>query len=74
MYSMSNVAYSDGGDGVVFCQLNGTSGVLATVDRVTKTNVNIPAGQNFSVVFVQSVRSNLMLDSACDKFYWKRTA
>ena len=73
MYTMQNVAYSDGGNGIAFCSLNGTNGVLATVDRLTRTNVDIPAGQNFAVIFNQPIRTNLMLDEACDKFYWKRT-
>lgn len=74
IYTMQDVAYSDGGDGIAFCQFNGTTGVLTAVDRLTRTNIDMPENANLGVVFNQPVRTNLMLDSACDKFYWKRTA
>ncbi len=34
----------------------------------------MPAGSDFYINFVQPVSHNKMIDSFCDKFYWKRTA
>lgn len=64
------VAFSDGGNGVIMMDID-TDGELNTYDTIPN---DINANNRFFVTFTETFVPNYMLDSACDKFYWKRTA
>lgn len=69
------LAMTDGGGGIIEMALNYLTGVLTSIDVVTKTSGGqIPANSSISYLFDIIVNKDRMLDSACDKFYWKRTA
>lgn len=65
------VAYSDGANG-------GISWTVAYTGGVTQTDVfdvtSIASGGSFHIDFTFVAVPSLMLDSYCDKFYWKRTS
>lgn len=71
-YSKYAVGYSDGGNGVFMCELEST-GALIIADVIGE-GTTIPAGANCWVEFTHVVRHGSMLDEACNRFYWKRTA
>lgn len=65
---------SDGGNGIAFMAIT-TSGIFETLDRVTATSGGtIPAGNNINFAFDIQLRPTEMMDSFCDKFFFKRTA
>lgn len=64
--------YTDSGQGVIMTSLSGT-GELVVSDVLEKSSGTIPAGNTCFVDYVHVVNTGSMLDSACDKFYWKRT-
>ena len=64
----------DGGNGMLNCYLN-TSGVLESRDIINKyANTVMAAGSAGYLSMTISCTDDEKLDSACDKFYWKRTA
>ena len=65
--------FSDGGNGIIMTILDG-DGTLDTVDVVGATENSIPVGVNCFAEFCHEISTENMLDSACNKFYWKRTA
>lgn len=67
--------WSDGGQGIAMVGIR-TNGQVNSYDVLTKTSGgSIPAGsEELKVVHTQAIPYYYMLDSACDKFYWKRTA
>lgn len=66
---------SDGGNGLVSVSISSTTGVVQFNDVIMKdASSSLPAGSAFYVQFTWVEHSNYMLDSACDKFYWERTA
>lgn len=72
---ISAVASTDGGNGVFQFGVNWETGVVESVDIVSKTGVeSIPTNSSCYMHFELACHSEYMLDSACDKFYWKRTA
>lgn len=65
--------YSDGGNSVLYIDLWST-GELKTVD-VNYSLTSVAAGKTWSFTATMVVSPlDQMLDSACNKFYWKRTA
>ena len=64
--------FSDGGNGIIMTILDG-DGTLDTVDVIGASENTIPAGVNCFAEFCHEISTENMLDSACDKFYWKRT-
>lgn len=67
-------AQSDGGNGIAMMAIT-TSGIFETLDRVTVTSGGtIAGGNNMNFSFDIQLRMTEMLDSFCDKFYFKRTA
>ena len=75
LYSiLGGVAISDGGQATIYYDLN-SNGTLDTNDVLTVSGTHVlPAGSSFYINAVVTVRANQMIDSFCDKFYWKRTA
>lgn len=73
-YQKYGVAYSDGGNAVFMVTLT-DKGVLTVVDVVGKQSATtISANSSCWVEFIHEIQTGSMLDSACNKFYWKRTA
>lgn len=73
-YQKYVVGYSDGGNAVFMATLT-DKGVLTVVDVVGKeSTTTIPANSSCWIEYIHEVQINSMLDSACNKFYWKRTA
>ena len=73
-YALYYLAYSDDGNAMAMMDML-TSGAVRSNDIVSKTSAtSIAAGKtwNFTVTFTALMDD--MLDSACDKFYFKRTA
>lgn len=66
------MAYSDGANGGIIYNVNYSTGAITQVDVFDLTP--IPTGNKFSIDFTVPIMKDLMLDSFCDKFYWKRTA
>ena len=66
---------SDGGNGIAMMQIT-TAGVIQSIDVVTKTSGgSIAASSSLGLCEVAiNVTPDKMADSACDRFYWKRTA
>ena len=66
---------TDGGNGVIMYSIHYTNGNVTSNDVVTKTSGGtIASGQSCYFHFDLEMPSAYMLDDACDKFYWKRTA
>ena len=68
---------SDGGTGLVMASMTESSGTwsLTSMCAVTRTSGgSIAAGNTIDFVFRPVFDMEKMLDSACNKFYWKRTA
>lgn len=66
---------SDGGNGVSQITLDYATGKMTSVDVIVKGGgTSIAAGNTFQLLLDISVKGDYMLDEACDKFYWKRTA
>lgn len=68
---------SDGGTGLCMASMTESSGTwtLTSVCAITRTSGgSIAAGSNIEFMFRPVFDMEKMLDSACNKFYWKRTA
>ena len=66
---------TDGGNGFFQYSVNWETGKVISNDVVTKVAGDpIPSGSSCYMQFELPALSEYMLDSACDKFYWKRTA
>lgn len=77
LFSGYTVGFDDGGNGIALVQINSANNNLAlrTVDVITKTSGGvIAAGNAMTMEFYVPIRMGIMLDSVCDRFYWKRTA
>lgn len=70
-----SIAVTDGGNGIAEMSLHYSTGELSSVDVITKTSGGqIPANSSINYLIDISLNKDRMLDEACDKFYWKRTA
>lgn len=65
------MGYTDGGNCGVMLDVT-TAGVVTTRDIIPDPYVS--SGQNIVATFSATIHKDYMIDSACDKFYWKRTA
>jgi len=67
--------FTDGGQAIIDYNVSAT-GEIQTRDvmRRGSTSADLPAGSSMLVQFMWTIRGTDMLDSFCDKFYWKRTA
>jgi len=73
-YTKNVVGWSDDGNGV-FMVTFANKGAVKIEDIVAKSSATtIVAGRQCQFECVHEVAQSVMLDSACDKFYWKRTA
>lgn len=66
---------SDGGAATIISEFYDDGGV-ATQDVMQRgsNTASLAAGNTISITLTMNITYNLMLDSFCDKFYWKRTA
>lgn len=64
---------SDEGDSILAIQF-GYKGAVTNVDVFPKTGTTFAADKSCSLDFTFPVPHDVMLNSACNKFYWKRTA
>ncbi len=64
--------FTDAGNATVMLDVDETTGEVRSVDVVGTDSVK--AGSACFVTFVFQFTSTQMLDEACNKFYWKRTA
>lgn len=68
------VGGSDGGNAHATARIQ-ASGEMTTIDVIGKTSSDtIAVGSTIYWIFSLPIRYTTMLDSFCDKFYWKRTA
>lgn len=66
---------SDGGNGIVMASLGVTNGALNSYDVVTKTSGGtIASGSTLNGIIHCPVHYTQMLDSFCNKFYWRRVS
>lgn len=66
------VAISDGGQCTI-CYRIDTNGKISITDVLNINGTHkMAAGSNFIINIVLPIRADYMLDSYCDKFYWKR--
>lgn len=63
------VGYSDGGNSIIMGYLNGESGQLDILDIAGADSVS---NTTLYFDFTETITSKFMLDTACNKFYWKR--
>lgn len=70
-YGLYNViGASDGGNALLMMIVNYSDGTLTHAESTS----SIDANNSCYLLFDVEVTSNRMIDSFCDKFYWKRTA
>lgn len=69
---IEQLAYRDGANGGIVYSVFHESGEIQQVDVFDLTP--LPSGSTFYLDFTFVVGYDRMLDSVCDKFYWKRTA
>lgn len=73
-YTQFIVGVSDGGNGLVMCNID-NDGVITSVDVVPKVDNNsIASGQTLYLDFTIIPSQDYLLDEKCDDFVWKRTA
>lgn len=73
-YGKYAVGQSDGGGALLMMGI-GNTGVVAVNDVIDKGGSNqVSSGATCYVEWNNTINISAMLDSACDKFYWKRTA
>lgn len=71
-FSKYQNGHTDGGNGMFMAQLSDT-GELKSVDVIGKTSsATISSGNTCYVEFTHIISMSSMLDSACNKFYWKK--
>lgn len=74
MYQIYTTGFSDGGNALLELAIT-ANGEVESLDVFPKTDGGtLPAGQQFDLYFNYAVNPSHMLDSACDRFYWRRTA
>ncbi len=73
-FAYNNIpAFHDAAENGVICIIAYDTGVLRQVDTTTAANT-FPSGNAFYIDVTVVIKFNNMLDSACDKFCWKRVA
>jgi hypothetical protein len=65
------MAYSDGANGGIVCNITYDTGAITQVD--TFDLATVPSDKTFYLDFTVVSTYTLMIDSFCNKFYWKRT-
>lgn len=68
------VGASDGGNAIFICSIDYADGDVSVLEVIGKTTNEIIEDKELIVDFTFNCYTAYMLDSACDKFYWKRVA
>lgn len=72
---IAGVGGSDGSDGLIMYNFNTSTKKLSVIDVVPKGNATtLVKENNYFCNFEMTVRDTDMLDSFCNKFYWKRVS
>ena len=64
--------YSDGANGGIVCNIDYATGVINQTDVFDLSTIE--TGNTFYLDLTLTTPKDIMLNSFCDKFYWKRTA
>lgn len=73
-YAMRTVAGADDAGGVALIHLNGENGEITSTDTITEGGGTLPLGSNLRFSLEAPVDYTDMVDSFCNKFYWRRTS
>lgn len=68
------VGASDGGNAIFICSIDYADGDVSVLEVIGKTTNEIIEGKELLIDFTFNCYMQYMIDSFCDKFYWKRTA
>lgn len=80
-YTQEFIGLSEG-NGILQLDIASSTGVMRSIDALARTgtvsgtsasNIPIPSGSTCYAEITFTVDQSRMLDSACDKFYWKKT-
>lgn len=66
------LAYSDTSNAGIVYNVGYSNGTVTQIDVFN--NTSIPSGRSCYLMFNITLAKDLMIDSYCDKFYWKRVA
>ena len=66
--------YSDGGNAIIMFEIINATGKISSLDVVRRDGGSMPSGNTSVLEICTHVSKDDMIDSHCDKFYWKRTA
>ena len=69
-HTLRVVGSSDGANSMFILYINPTTGEVQSIDSIGETTV--AAGNSCYAFFSMNINPDFMLDSACNKFYWKR--
>ena len=69
-HTLRVVGSSDGANSLFILYINATTGEVQSVDSIGEATV--AAGNSCYAFFSMNIHPDFMLDSACNKFYWKR--
>ena len=72
----SHIGATDGGNAIIQLNVEYNTGSLEIVDVLARGENSATVTPNSQIFFdlVYNFKKEYMLDSACDKFYWKRTS
>lgn len=71
-HTLRVVGSSDGANSLFILYINATTGEVQSVDSIGEATV--AAGNSCYAFFSMNINPDFMLDSACNKFYWKRVS
>ena len=71
-HTLRVVGSSDGANSLFILYINATTGEVQSVDSIGEATV--AAGNSCYAFFSMNIHPDFMLDSACNKFYWKRVS
>lgn len=71
-HTLRVVGSSDGANSMFILYINPTTGEVQSIDSIGETTV--AAGNSCYAFFSMNINPDFMLDSACNKFYWKRVS
>lgn len=73
--NMYMVGESDNGDAMICGYTYNSNGTVRTYDIISKTSgASLPSGSTIRINIEWVPHTDAMLDSACNRFYWKKTA
>jgi hypothetical protein len=71
---LQGVAVSDDGQCTINYSINCETGEITINDVINANGLHeLPAGSTFYISIQEAIPATFMIDSYCDKFYWKRT-